>query len=178
VAPEVARRLGLPHGAPPQVRALVGPGERVLAWCADPAGAPLVASTRALYLVGDGGARERLPYERVATATWQAPLLEVVTVGPARRRIVVRMDQPGRVPATVRDRVTASVVLSEHVALVGEAGAQITARRQPAPSASPGAEPDKVSWNVVFDPGVDPADPQVRTAADRAIEGLRATTGL
>ena len=174
----MARWRGVPHGTPPQVRALVGPGERVLAWCSDPSGRPLVASTRALYLAGDGGSHERLPYEQVATAGWEDPVLEVVTVGPRRRRMVVRLEEPGLVPTIVRDRVTASVVLSEHVRLVGEAGARITARRPPASAASPAGEPDQVSWNVVFDPGLDPADPQVRTAADRAIEELRATTGL
>ena len=168
------RRPGLPHSAPAQVRGLLGPGERVLAWTQDHAGRPVVASTHALYLT-PGGAPDRVPYEQVASATWDDPVLEVVTVGPGRRRTAVHLPEPGLVPTTVRDRVTASVVLSEHVALLGEAGAQISARRPPASQA---AEPGPVSWNVVFDPGLDPADPQVRAAADQAIAELRATTGL
>ncbi len=168
------RRRLLPSATPAEVRAAVGPGERVLAWTVDGSGRPVVASTAALYLPEDGGDSvrpERIPYEQVAAATWDEPVLDVVTVGPRRRRFVLQLDEPGMVPLTVRDRVTASIVVSEHVALIGTAGARITARR---PLVGAGA----VSWNVVFDSGLDPADPQLRAAADEAIVRLRVTTGL
>jgi hypothetical protein len=145
----------------------------VLAWALDAGGQPIVASTAALHLpAGDGGGgHERVAYEQVAAATWEEPVLEVVTVGPDRRRFAVRLDEPGLVPDMVRDRVTASIVVSEHVPLVGTAGARITARR-------PLVGAGHVSWNVVFDQGLDPADPVLRQAADEAIAYLRATTGL
>ncbi len=174
--PEVAGRRRLMRGATPdRVRSLIGPGERVLAWTLDGAREPVVASTSALYLPAPAGAapgtHERLPYEQVAAASWDDPTLEVVTVGPRRRRYELRLDDPGQVPLTVRDRVTASIVLSEHVPLVGAAGARITARRPPGSAG-------EVSWNVVFDQGIDPSDPRLREAADEAITRLQATTGL
>jgi hypothetical protein len=146
----------------------------VLAWTTDGSGRPVVASTAAIYLAPVDNSvadHERVPYEQVAAATWEEPTLEIVTVGPDRRRYVLRLDEPGLFPVTVRDRVTASIVVSEHVPLVGVAGARITARR-------PLVGPGEVSWNVVFDSGLDPRDPALREAADQAITRLRATTGL
>ncbi|MFI5100912.1 MAG: hypothetical protein ACHQE5_10465 [Actinomycetes bacterium] len=168
------RRRLFPSVTPAQVRAVVGPGERVLAWTMDATGRPVAASTAALYLpaVDDlGGGHERLAYETVAAATWDEPTLEIVTVGPSRRRFSLTLDEPGLLPQTVRDRVTASIVVSEHVPLIGSAGARITARR-------PLVGPGEVSWNVVFDQGLDPGDPQLREAADAAIAYLQAATGL
>jgi hypothetical protein len=155
------------------VKALVGPGERVLAWTYARGGSVVAASTLAAYLPDPDrtGEPTRLPYEQVASASWDEPVLDVVTVGPRRRRFVLELDEPGRVPVIVRDRVTASILVSERVQLVGTLGARITARRAPAGDA-------EVTWNVVFDAGLDPADPALRAAADAAIESLRASTGL
>ncbi len=167
-------RSRLPRGTPPAVKALVAPGERVLAWSYARGGAVVVASTLAAYLpdpAGTGGELARVPYEQVASATWDEPVLDVVTVGPRRRRFVVELDQPGLVPETVRDRVTASIVVSERVLLVGTLGARVTARRAPAGDS-------EVTWHVIFDAGLDPADPALRAAADAAIDTLRASTGL
>ena len=169
----MAERRRLPRGTPAQVRALVAGGERVLAWAYARRDATVVASTAAVYLPdpSDLGAHVRLPYEQVASATWDEPVLDVVTVGPRRRRFVLELDEPGLVPQIVRDRVTASIVMSEHIVLSGTAGARITARRSPVGD-------KEVTWNVVFDAGLDPADPTLREAADAAIERLRVSTGL
>jgi hypothetical protein len=169
----VPDRRRLPRGTPPQVRALVAAGERVLAWAFVRGGPTVVASTVALYVPdpADPDVHVRLPYEQVASATWDEPVLDVVTVGPRRHRFVLEIDDPGLVPETVRDRVTASIVVSEHVPLAGSAGARITARRPPVGDAG-------VTWNVVFDAGLDASDPGLRAAADAAIERLRASTGL
>jgi hypothetical protein len=178
------RRRFTRGSASAHVRALLSePGERVLAWAPGAGGVPVVASTHALYVpsadassdaaAGTVASHVRLPYEQVASATWDEPRLDVVTVGPRRRRFEIALDEPGLVPQTVRDRVTASIVVSEHVALVGTLGARVTARRPPAAGG-----PDEPGWNVVFDPGLDPADPALRAAADAAIARLREVTGL
>ena len=70
----------------------------------------------------------------------------------------------------MRERVTSTIALSEHVTLSGGAGALITARRAPGAGA--------VSWNVVFDAGLDPRDPELQARADAAISDLRVATGL
>jgi len=154
---------------PSGARDIPAPGERPLAWGHDVDGAWVVASDAALYLPGAAG-HDRLAYDTVASATWRDPLLEVVVVGTRGSRRVVDLAEPGLLPPTVRERVTATVVVSERVPLAGGGRALVSARRPPGGS--------RVRWNVVFDPGVDPADPLVRADADAAIAALRQATGL
>lgn len=157
-------------GAPPDLRRLVAHGERVIAWAADRQGDPVVVSTLALYLPTPSGEHDRLPFERIASAVWADDALAVALVGTGAKRYLVRLDDPGEVPPTVRERVTASIAFSEHVDLVRAGGARITARRVP------GAQ--ELTWNVLFDPGLDPGDPELRARAEAAITALRSSTGL
>jgi hypothetical protein len=159
-----------PSGPPPDVRAVPAVGERVIAWGRDSEGSPIVVTRLALYLPTSYGFARRLPFEQVATATWDDPVLAVHTVGPARGNMAVRLTRPGKVPEAVRERVTASIVVSEHVALGPGAGAQITARRD--------GTGDQLTWNVIFDVGLDASDTALRQAADDAIARIRQTTGL
>jgi hypothetical protein len=154
---------------PADVREVPVPGERLLAWGRDGRGQPTVVTTAALYLPDRAGYR-RLPFDQVASATWSEETLEVVLVGPAHETFRVRLDEPGEVPPVVRERVTASIVLTEHVPLEGELGALITARRV--------SGRDGLRWSVVFDPGLDPADPALRRRADAAIAELRSSRGV
>ncbi len=163
------RRFGL-GGVPGDVRLVVGAGERVIAWGRDGHGDPVAVSALALYLPTASAGHERLPFEGIASAGWAEETLEVTTVGPDRRRYLVRLDEPGEVPPTVRERVTASIALSERVVLGPGAGARITARRV--------SGQDTLTWNVVFDPGLDPADPRLRDLAAAAVAELRSSTGL
>jgi hypothetical protein len=87
----------------------------------------------------------------------------------------VLLEEPGRVPEAVRERVTASIVVSERVDLgLGEdAGdgpaARITGRRPP--------QGGELRWVVTFDHGADPDDPALRAAADRELARIRAWYG-
>jgi hypothetical protein len=129
----------------------------------------VVVTAAALY-VPDRSGHRRLPFDQVASAVWSDDTLEVVLVGPARESFRVRLDEPGEVPPVVRERVTSSIVLSEHVLLEGPLGALITARRVPGR--------DGLRWSVVFDAGLDPSDPALRLKADAAIVELRSSTGV
>ena len=142
----------------------------MLAWAPARGGGVVVATDQAVYLPDAGSEYSRFAYESVATATWQDPLLEVVQVGSRGARRVVELSDPGRLPPAVRERVTASVVISERVDLPGGGRVLVSARRPPAG--------EGIRWNVVFDAGVDPRDPGVRAAADQVIAELRASTGL
>jgi len=165
------RRRRLPgSGAPGAVRDVVAQGERVIAWALDGNGDPVAVSTLALYLPTPSGVHDRLEFDRIASAGWAEDVMTVTMVGAGGRRHRVHLQQPGEVPPAVRERVTASIALSEHVSLGPGAGARITARRLPGG--------DELTWNVVFDPGLDPADPQLRTRAESAITRLRSSTGL
>ncbi len=140
-------------------------GERVLAAAATVDRGWLVATDRALRY----GA-ERLPWESIAHAEWdhEARTLTVAALADdsaAARRLTVALDDPGLVPETVHERVMASIVVSRHVRLRGKAGIRVVGRRV--------AGSDELAWQAVADAGLDPADEQVRAAADEALRDLR-----
>ena len=153
----------------------VGPGEKVVAWGASTAGDPTqstvaAATHRALYLQSTG---ERLPWDTIIRATWEEPVLQLTITdgaGGPPRVLAVELDQSRDLPAAVHDRVTASVVVSERVDLGGGAGALMVARR--------GSDDGVIRWSVVFDVGLDPADPDLRQAADEALTRLRDSLGI
>lgn len=159
---------------PGTVVAMLGipPGERIVAWGASGGtdatqSTVAVATDRALYLQEAG---ERLPWEQIAKATWDEPLLEVtVSDGGPARLLRVRLQDSRDLPAAVHDRVTASVVVSERLELGGDAKATAVARR--------GGD-DVIRWTVVFDAGLDPSDPALRAAADAELARLRDSLGI
>jgi hypothetical protein len=136
-------------------------GERVLA-----VGGETVATDAALYLPGEEGVR--LPWERVEQATWQEGVLAVREVGG--RRHTVRLADPGSVPEAVRERVTATVVVSTHVRLPA-GGVRIVGRRPP-------RDDGDLRWTFVFDRGLDPDDPGLLAQAEQALAEIRRQTGL
>jgi hypothetical protein len=137
-------------------------GERVLAVSGETA-----ATDAALHFPGQDGF-VRLPWERVQQAVWKDGLLVVREVGGVRH--MIQMAEPGSVPEAVRERVTATVVISSHVRLSG-GGVRIAARR-------PARGDGELRWTFVFDPGLDPADPGLLAEAEQALEDLRRQTGL
>jgi len=150
------RRKDLPEGV------TLEPRERTLAVSGE-----AVATDTALYFSGEGGFT-RLPWERIEQAVWKDGMLLVGEVGGARHN--VRLAEPGSVPEAVRERVTASVIVSTHVKLPG-GGVRITARR-------PARGDGEPRWAFVFDPGLDPADPGLLAQAEQALEEIRRQTGL
>jgi hypothetical protein len=152
----LGRRRSLPEGL------ILGKGERVLA-----VSGGTVATDGALYFRHDDGFT-RLPWERVQQAVWKDGLLVVREVGGARH--TVPLADPGSVPEAVRERVTATVVVSSHVKL-SAGGVRIAARR-------PARRDGELRWTFVFDSGLDPADPGLLAEAEQALEDLRRQTGL
>lgn len=148
--------------APAEVKELVAPGERILAWATGDRGL-VVATQDGLYLPELGPTA----WVNIHRAAWDEPVLEIV-IGSRTHREVLNV--ANGVPAIVFDRVTASVLLEHYVQLFSDGGARLIARR------TPGAE--RVTWRVVFDAGLDPTDPRVRAAADEALAELRRQTGL
>ncbi len=154
--------------APADVRAHAG-GRRVLAWVLSD-GSPLVATEHALVLP----AGDDVPWDLVLRTSWEAETVEVVAqAAPGGRAVVRRLHldaDPGVLPQVVKERVTASIVVQHHVALRGDQGARMVARRDPAST--------DLRWSVVFDPGLDPSDPELRRLADLALAELRSSLGV
>ncbi|HRY10339.1 MAG: hypothetical protein H6526_00560 [Actinobacteria bacterium] len=137
-------------------------GEKPLAW-ARVAGDWVVATRDRLFLP----MQDPITWDQVIRAAWDDPVLELqLAEGPYR----LVMEQPGLIPELVNERVKASVVVQHHVALQGDKGVRIVARRKPGGS--------EVMWRVTFDAGLDPGDPVLRAQADAALADLRTTIGL
>jgi len=151
-------------GLPAVVRAAV-PG-RPLSSALSTDGTWLVGTRTALVFVRDDDVRV-LPWESVERADWDADstrlrVQEIVDFG--RPVVVTSFDlpRPGTLPTLVRERVTASIVVQQRVDLARRRGFTVVGRR------SPGGD-GPVTWAFELDPGVDPDDPAVRTAADAAL---------
>lgn len=151
-------------------------GERVLVAAQLVGGGAAAATERALVTLGPGDAEDgvrRLAWHRVAEAGWDDEratlLVEEVGAGPAGPRTQrLRLAAPSLLPEAVRERVTASIVVSSHVPLRGRAGVRVVARRRP--------DAEELDWQLLFDPGLDPADPGVRARAEQALEQVRRQT--
>lgn len=119
----------------------------------------------------DSDSARRLPWERIGAASWRDDALEVSVSFPQRQpeRMVLRFDEPERLPEAVRDRVTSSIVVNEHVRIDGRLGVRIVGRRRPAQQA--------LIWTLAFDRGLDPDDPWIRGRAEEELERLREMTG-
>ncbi|GAA4801773.1 hypothetical protein ACFQ0K_13380 [Nocardioides caeni] len=152
----------------------VASGERILAWAEltapEEGDRRAVAGTRdALYLP------HRVPWEQVATATWdeEAGALRVVEVGRfgAEQPVhLLPMRDAGRLLQLVRERVTASMALQRHVPLADGRAIRVIARR------SPGGHGD-IAWFVDYDDGLDPADPAVLEQVERALASAQDELG-
>lgn len=150
-------------------------GERVLAGTRAAADRWQVGTDRALYLAGDDGWR-RIPWQRVDQATWDRDtealvVFEVADYGEPRPRHEIVMAEPGHLLELVRERVTASIMLTRHVPVAGSDGLQVIARRAPVTGGD-------VEWSVRLADSLDPDDPAVSRAVELALAEGRAELGL
>lgn len=153
----------------------VGEGERLLAWAPIEGGGWVAGTRDALYLPD-----RRVPWEQVQTADWDREVgrlrvIEVGTWGEPRPRHVLTIPDTAakdadRLLQLLRERVTASVLVSRHVPVTGRRGVRIIGRRAPSGRAD-------VQWFYEYDEGVDPEDPFVRAAAETALTAAQADAG-
>ncbi len=166
-------RLGAPKGLKSRLDVL--PGEKLVAWGSGlrPSSADVTyvaATNRAIYLETLG---ERIPWDLISRAQWDEPMLEVVALdgdGQPSRLVRIRLDQANGVPAAVHSQVVQSVIASERLDLGDGAGAVAVARRS--------LDSDSIWWSVVFDSGLEHADPALRLRADEALGALRDSLGV
>jgi hypothetical protein len=166
---------------PAEAVARLDPDERVVSW-APVAGGAVVATQLGLWLPG---VPDRLAWHLIDKATWRSDVLTLIpAVDPGDGVLVeqpprsVRLDQPRDIPQTVRVRIERAIAFTRHHPLPGASadgtgvrrGVRVVGRRVPGV--------DGVSWQVVFDPGVDRDDPAVRAAASAYVDQARAELGL
>ena len=167
---------------PAETTARLDPDERVVSW-APAAGGAVVATPLGLWLPG---VPDRLPWHLIDKATWRNNVLTLIpAVDPGDGVLVeqpprsVRLEQPRDIPETVRVRIERAIAFTRHHPLPGadgtggtgvRRGVRVVGRRVPGV--------DGVSWQLVFDAGVDRDDPAVRAAASAYVDQARAEVGL
>jgi hypothetical protein len=154
----------------------VAAGERLLAWAPLVEGGWVAGTRDALYLPGS-----RVPWEQVQSADWDRDdgrlrVSEVGTWGEPRPLHVLAVPDSAvkdadRLLQLVRERVTASVLLTRHVRVTGRRGVRVVARRAPSGRS-------EVAWFYEYDEGIDPDDPVVRLAASEALASAQDEVGL
>jgi hypothetical protein len=145
-------------------------GQRVLAAAPLTGGGWVAASEHALHLSGPS-----LPWYTLLRAAWDRDhdLLTVESLavdGLPGGTHLLPLDEPGRLPELVRERVTASIVMTERVQITDRRGVRVVARRVPGST--------ELTWQVVLDEGLDPRDPVLAARAHQALADVRARAGL
>lgn len=155
------------------LRASVPKKERIMAWAsgseqADGEPTLVIATDKALYAPGY---MDRLPWQNVFKAEWEDPILEILVAHDGITGWVrLNLDDPGRLPLVIHERVTTTIVIQQHVDLIDNRGATLVARRAEAG--------DEINWEVIFDAGLDPSDPRLRQLADDQLDQLKASVGI
>lgn len=161
---------------PDEVRSAVQlrPGELVVAAERTEDGF-VVVSDRAMHLLiraesdpAAGGLEDvRIGWDLVDRASWNPPVLELElrrTAESAPQPFVLELDHRSDLPAVVRDRVTASIVVNERIEME-HSWVRVVARRI--------FDTGELQWRLLPGPGVDTGDPRIVAAIDGRLEELR-----
>jgi hypothetical protein len=148
------------------------PGERLLAVACGAGGEVLAATDQALHQQA-GQAWARLGWDQVGRVGWdeQRHILLVTSLTPAvPARTVLRLAKDWGLPTVAAERVRWATLVDQRISLNGPAGARVLARRIPSGAG--------VTWLVILDHGLDPADPAIKAGLQSALTELRVVTGV
>jgi hypothetical protein len=173
------RLFGKREKPPPEAVARLDPDERVVSWAPAPGGA-VVATPLGLWLPG---VPDRLPWHLIDKVIWRSNTLTLIPAVDSGGGVLVeqpprsvRLEQPRDIPQNVRARIEKAIAFTRHHPLPGAEGAGVRRGVRVVGRRVPGQ--DGVSWQLVFDPGVDRDDPAVRAAASAFVDQARAELGL
>ena len=166
------RLLGRRERPPAEALTRLDPDEQVVSWATAADGGAVLATRLGLWLPA---AAERIPWHLVDKATWREGTLTVVAARDSGDGVLaelpprsVRIAVPRDLPPTVRARVERTIASTRHYRLPG-GGVRVVGRRVPGQ--------DGLSWQLVFDRGVDRDDPAVRGAAAELVRQSRSLFG-
>jgi len=173
------RLFGKREKPPPEAVARLDPDERVVSWAPAPGGA-VVATPLGLWLPG---VPDRLPWHLIDKVIWRSNTLTLIPAVDSGGGVLVeqpprsvRLEQPRDIPQNVRARIEKAIAFTRHHPLPGAEGAGVRRGVRVVGRRVPGQ--DGVSWQLVFDPGVDRDDPAVRAAASAFVDQARAELGV
>ena len=173
------RLFGKREKPPPESVARLDPDERVVSWAPAPGGA-VVATPLGLWLPG---VPDRLPWHLIDKVIWRSNTLTLIPAVDSGGGVLVeqpprsvRLEQPRDIPQNVRARIEKAIAFTRHHPLPGAEGAGVRRGVRVVGRRVPGE--DGVSWQLVFDPGVDRDDPAVRAAASAFVDQARAELGV
>lgn len=172
------RLFGKREKPPPEAVVRLDPDERVVSWAPAPGGA-VVATPLGLWLPG---VPDRLPWHLIDKVIWRSNTLTLIPAVDSGGGVLVeqpprsvRLEQPRDIPQNVRARIEKAIAFTRHHPLPGAEGAGVRRGVRVVGRRVPGQ--DGVSWQLVFDPGVDRDDPAVRAAASAFVDQARAELG-
>lgn len=173
------RLFGKREKPPPESVARLDPDERVVSWAPAPGGA-VVATPLGLWLPG---VPDRLPWHLIDKVIWRSNTLTLIPAVDSGGGVLVeqpprsvRLEQPRDIPQNVRARIEKAIAFTRHHPLPRAEGAGVRRGVRVVGRRVPGQ--DGVSWQLVFDPGVDRDDPAVRAAASAFVDQARAELGV
>ena len=148
----------------------LGPGERVLAWSSLVGGGAAAATIRGLRIITPRGKLISRSWVGVDHAVWDqdSAMLVVWWVDSRQPTPLEILDDVGRLPEVIRERVQASVVLSTSVVLPGGPIARVALRRDAS---------GELSAQSLLPPGVRADAPDVARLLQKATAGLWAEAG-
>ena len=152
----------------------IGPGERVLAWAPHKTG-NLVVTNLAII---DSSEQEtfKLPWELAFSAKWDEPSLTLIsnlqvtseklsTLNSATNTKIWQLDEPGLVPAAVRERITSTQIFDQVQTIAGVGKVRFLARMSPS----------GVHWATFTE---DEVSSDSETAIAAQLHTLRSTLGI
>ncbi|HVQ88417.1 MAG TPA: hypothetical protein VMT88_09565 [Actinomycetes bacterium] len=146
--------------------------ERPLAWTTDAGGRHIVATEGDLILQRNPPAYDRIGWEAIDKASYADGMLSISLVpdGEGRvGRLQIPVGDDTKMAVVIRDRVTSSIVLNQHIALDGKHGLRVVARRR--------AGDEELRWGYVFDEGFVPST-ATQASIDDLVEQVRLESGL
>jgi hypothetical protein len=143
-------------------------GERILTYGSGP-DLVVAATSTSLLILRTGEPELRLAWHHIASAEWVSED-EIFRVEPVEGYpLSLQLKDLGRLPESVRERVTASIIASELIPIRGRMGARIIFRR---------TETGDVVLQEAWDEGLSPSDPGSRAIFVEAVARLRADLGI
>ena len=177
-SPWWSRARGLPRDVHASWSAslLSQPGRpaRILAWARSPDGWCIGSPSALSYPEAEHW--EHLGWHQIERGDWEAEQRRLswsqyIGDGESTRDVSVELTEPGRLPELFRERISASIAVQKFIAIAGERGVLVTARRALGPSG-------EIVWRSTLSKGLSRRTPGVQEAVDRATAAVRSEYDL